>query len=199
MAHKSISAIALAGPLAALMIGLAPVTASAHRTPAPCDFITGGGYVFKDNGLMTNFGVHAGCKNGDFWGNINVLDHENQFHLKSVSITGYLWDPAVPNSRDFCGWGRINEQSELVQFRIRVTDNGEPGTTDEFGVIIDNHFSTGDRFFRISTRMLGGGSGGGGNIQLHKANPSTTKNPGFFSLTETDMCGDLSGPNAPTL
>jgi hypothetical protein len=47
--------------------------------------------------------------------------------------------------------------------------------------------------------MLGGGSGGGGNIQLHKANPSTTKNPGFFSLTETDMCGDLSGPNAPTL
>ena len=99
MAHKPISAIALAGSLAALMIGLAPVTASAHFTPAPCDFITGGGYVFKDNGLMTNFGVNAGCKNGDFWGNVNVLDHENQFHLKSVSITGYLWDPAAPNSR----------------------------------------------------------------------------------------------------
>jgi hypothetical protein len=196
--HKT--ALALAGSFAALTFAFAPATASAHLVPAPCDFVTGGGFVFKDDGLMTNFGVHAGCKNGDFWGEVNVLDHENQFHLKSVQITGYLFDPAFPNSRDFCGWGRINDQSELVQFRIRVTDNGEPGTNDQFGVIIDNHFSSGDRFFRISTRTLGGGSGGGGNIQLHKVNNSTTKNPGFFSdFDETSMCGDLSGPNAPTL
>jgi hypothetical protein len=34
----------------------------------------------------------------------------------------------------------------------------------------------------------------GGNIQLHKANPSTTAGPGFFELREWEMCGDLDRP-----
>ena len=190
--HKT--ALALAGTFAALAFGLAPTTASAHLVPAPCDFVTGGGFVFKDNGLMTNFGVHAGCKNGDFWGNVNVLDHENQFHLKSVQITGYLFDPAVPNSRDFCGWGRINDQSEEVMFRVRLVDNGEPGKNDTFGITIDNWYTNGDRFYRVSSRKLAGGEGGGSNVQLHKSNNSNSIDPGYFALQEWQMCGDMMHP-----
>src|SRR5258706_8260976 len=113
MSRKLTSALVIASAFAAGPLGLAaPITASAHFVPAPCDFITGGGYVFKDNGEMANFGAHGGCKNGQFWGNVNYIDHENQFHLNATRITGYLYDPESPNSRDICGWARINDQSQ---------------------------------------------------------------------------------------
>jgi len=45
-----------AGAVLALAAGLAvPMQAQAHWVPAPCDFITSGGYVFKDDGAMANF------------------------------------------------------------------------------------------------------------------------------------------------
>jgi len=66
----------VAGAIAALAAGLSvPMQAEAHYVPAPCDFITSGGYVFKDDGAMANFGAHGGCKNGQFWGNVNFVDH----------------------------------------------------------------------------------------------------------------------------
>src|SRR5258707_12770104 len=39
--------------------------------PSPCDFITGGGFVFTDSAAEANFGSHGGCKNGAFWGHVN--------------------------------------------------------------------------------------------------------------------------------
>src|SRR5829696_5701330 len=93
VAHKL--SLSIAGSLATLAFAVgAPVTAQAHWVPAPCDFITGGGFVWKDNGNMVNFGAHGGCKNGKFWGNFNVIDHENNFQMKAEKITGYLYDPA---------------------------------------------------------------------------------------------------------
>src|SRR5438128_423694 len=128
-------ALAAAGALAAIALGVAaPTTASAHMVPAPCDFVTGGGFVFKDNMQMANFGAHGGCKNGDWWGNVNYVDHENQFHMNATRITGYLWDPALPNARDICGFARINDQPQEVMFRVRLVDNGEPGSSDMFGI-----------------------------------------------------------------
>ena len=183
----------LAAALAAAILPM-PQPAEAHYVQAPCDFVTAGGYVFKDNFQMANFGAHGGCKNGKFWGNVNFVDHENQFHMKSEEITGYLVDPATPNARDICGWARINDQEQLVMFRVRLVDNGEPGKNDTFGITIDNWYTSGDRFYRVSSRKLANGEGGGGNVQLHKDNRSTSIDPGYFSLQEWQMCGDMAHP-----
>jgi len=179
----------------AAALGVASPEADAHWVQAPCDFITAGGYVFKDNFQQANFGAHGGCKNGKFWGNVNVVDHENQFHMKSTRITGYLYDPEAPTARDICGFARINEQEQEVMFRIRLVDNGEPGKNDEMGLTIDNWYhTTGPRFYKISSRKLANGEGGGGNVQLHKHNNSNSAGPGFFELKEWQMCGDMDHP-----
>ena len=101
MSRKWIPGAAIAASLAALALGIAaPTTALAHFVKAPCDFITSGGFVFKDDGKDVNFGAHGGCKNDDFWGHVNIVDHETNWHLSSTQITGYLFDPANPNARD---------------------------------------------------------------------------------------------------
>ena len=71
--------LALAG---ALIAG----SANAHFVPAPCDFITGGGWVIEDDGAKVNFGAHGGCKNGAFWGHVNVVHHgfNPPLHLRST-------------------------------------------------------------------------------------------------------------------
>jgi hypothetical protein len=139
--------------------------------------------------------AHGGCKNGEFWGHVNYVDHGTGYHIDSTQITGYLWDPAVPNARDICGWARLNDSDHLVQFRVRLVDNGEPGRNDMFGIIVDNQHTAGDRFYHVSTRSLADDRNGGGNVQLHNPNPSTTAGPGFFELREAQMCGeDLSTP-----
>jgi hypothetical protein len=194
MTRKSIPALALAGSLTALAMGISvPAEVQAHMVQAPCDFITSGGFVFKDNGAMANFAADGGCKNNNFWGEVNYVDHEHNFHLKSTEITGYLFDPANPNSRDICGKGVVNDSAYGIMFRIHLEDNGEPGKNDKFGVIIDNWHAP-ERFYVVSSRKLANGQGGGGNVQLHKSNPSTTASPGMLALKEWQMCGDLNSP-----
>jgi len=195
MNFKLSSALAFAAAALAAAGLSTPNTAHAHMVKAPCDFVTSGGFVFKDNGAMGNFGADGGCKNGDFWGKVNYVDHETGYHINSTRITGYLWDPAVPNARDICGWARLNDSDFEVQFRVRVVDNGEPGRNDMYGIIVDNQHTAGDRFYRVSTRSLADNRNGGGNVQLHKPNPSTTAGPGFFDLQEWQMCGDLNTPS----
>src|SRR5689334_2143088 len=99
----------LAATMLALTGALMAGSAKAHFVPAPCDFITGGGWVLSDSSANVNFGAHGGCKNGAFWGNVNVLDHTYNppGHLKSTEITGYLMDPEFPNARDICGIGEV--------------------------------------------------------------------------------------------
>lgn len=180
---------------AAAIAGTAvPREASAHWTPAPCDFVTAGGFVNKDDGKLANFGAHGGCKNDKFWGSVNFVDHETNFHLSSIEITGYLIDPAYPNTRDICGWARTNDEI-TVRFRVRLTDNGEPGVNDRFGIVVDTlNQIPGDRFYLVRDRKLADGGPGGGNVQLHGANPSTTASPAMQSLKEWQMCGDLNSP-----
>jgi len=170
---------------------LAAGSAYAHFVPAPCDFITGGGWVINNAGDKVNFGAHGGCKHGAFWGHVNVLDHSYNppAHLRSTNITGYLMDTASPNARDICGEGVVDggAGSFPVRFRVRMEDNGEPGKHDRFGLRLSNGYD-------LSTRELGppGEAGGGGNIQLHKPNKSTTgPNP---PPTEFEMCGGLPTP-----
>jgi hypothetical protein len=180
----------MAVPLA-LAGALATGTAHAHFVPAPCDFITGGGWVIGDEGTKVNFGAHGGCKNGAFWGHVNVVHHAYNppAHLKSTRITGYLMDPAFPNARDICGEGEVDggAGSFTATFRVRLEDNGEPGGLDRFGLRLSNGFV-------LTARELGppGPTDGGGNIQLHEPNGSTTgPSP---APTEAEMCGGLPPP-----
>ena len=157
--------------------------------PSPCDFITGGGFVLTDSGAQANFGSHGGCKNGAFWGHVNYVDHGGfsgamPYHVDSTQITGYLEDPAFPNAREICGSATTNA-GETVSFRVRMEDNGEPGTNDTFGIRLSNGYD-------LPPGLLGNGGQGGGNIQLHNSNPSSTApSP---PPSELQMCGGLATP-----
>jgi hypothetical protein len=187
---KVVSGLVAAVVVAAGLLVSTTIPASAHFVPTPCDFITGGGFVFKDSGARANFGAHGGCKHGAFWGHVNYVDHggfmgKTPYHVSSTEITGYLFDPAFPNARDICGFARTNAGEEGIRFRVRMEDNGEPGRDDRFGIRLSNGYL-------VTARLLGGGGPGGGNIQLHKPNNSTTApSP---APTEFEMCDDLTPP-----
>jgi hypothetical protein len=190
---KLIKASVAAAVIAVGVVALTtvPVRAGFYFVPSPCDFITGGGFIFTDAGEKANFGAHAGCKNGGFWGHLNYVDHGgfmgvSPYHVDSTEITGYLKedDPNFSTAREFCGVARTNA-GETVRFRVRMVDNGEPGRTDRFGIVLDNGYL-------VTTRFLGNGGPGGGNIQLHKPNPSTTGPDPQPSVDA--MCAGLPSP-----
>jgi hypothetical protein len=190
--HVRMAALAAAlVPLASVAVSRAVaqqscIQSSSVCVPSPCDFITGGGFVFTDSRAEANFGSHGGCKNGAFWGHMNYVDHggfmgATPYHVDSTEITAYLEDPTLPNARDICGTARTNA-GEIVQFRVRMDDNGEPGTNDTCGIRLSNGYD-------VTTRPLGdGGPGGGGNVQLHNFNPSSTA-----PISPPD-CGGLETP-----
>lgn len=182
--NRSKWALAAGGLLviAALAFTLGPaVEVWAHGIPRPCDFTTGGGWVFKDNGAKVNFGIVGGCKHEGFYGHVNVVDHSvtPPAHMNGP-VTGYF--DSGNGYRDLCGTGKLNDGS-MVKFRVRTKDNGEPGGLDRFGVEVA---SIG---YVLTTRELGppGLHGGGGNIQLHKGNKSNT-GP-LFPPDDFDVCG----------
>lgn len=154
--------------------------------PAPCDFLTSGGFVLTDLGKETNFGAHGGCKNGGFWGHLNFVDHGSGYHIDSLEVTGYLTPTPGSNIRDICGVATTNAaEGQPVWFRVRLVDNGEPGIADTFGI----RLSTG---YVVTSRLLGRSGPRGGNVQLHDPNPSTvgpTPSP-----DEQAMCAGIAAP-----
>jgi len=173
---KHVRAAALAAALVPLAaVAISPVVATARGSggsgivPSPCDFVTSGGFVIAPGGRDANFGAHGGCKHDGFWGHVNYVDHNSGYHLDSVQITGYSTPFQGSNIRDICGLATTNNPADPqpVAFRVRLVDNGEPGTADMFGIATSNGYM-------VQTRLLNNGMGGGGNIQLHEPNPSTT-------------------------
>ena len=175
--------------LIATIFVLSGGNASAHVVT--CDFTTGGGWILipsgtasgslglPESGEKANFGIVGGCKNGGFYGHANYVDHNNGLHVNGP-VTGYL-DPCIgecglrPGYRDLCGPAKTNQGFD-VYFRIRTKDNGEPGGDDRFGIKLVRQSNTADVVYLVPTRELGppGTTGGGGNIQFHKPNPSNT-------------------------
>jgi hypothetical protein len=191
---KHVRAAALAAalvPLASVAVSpaLAQIQGSGGTAtvPSPCDFVTSGGFVITDGGKEANFGAHGGCKNDGFWGHLNFVDHTTGYHVDSLDITGYLTPFPGSNIRDICGTATTNNplDPQPVLFRVRLIDNGEPGVADQFGI----QLSTG---YLVSSRLLNAGTHGGGNVQLHRPNPSTTgPNP---APNEDTMCGGVGAP-----
>ena len=170
----------LAGGLfaALLMLRGTPV-AKAHIVPSPCDFTTGGGFVITDNGNHANFGLVGGCKNGGFFGHVNFVDHDTTgtfagLHVSSDTIDAYFEPAAGSNVRDICGTADTNLFG-TVKFRARTEDNADPNAggkgVDKFGLKLTGVSPpyTGMSAVVVSTRLLAGG-----DIELHKPNPSTT-------------------------
>jgi hypothetical protein len=150
--------------------------------------VTSGGFVLTDYGSKANFGVHGGCKKGAFWGHVNYVDHRTGYHVDSLEVTGYLTPYPGSNVREICGLARTNAaEDQPVWFRIRLVDNEELGAADEFGI----RLSTG---YLVSTRSLNASHPGGGNVQIHESNPSTTApDP---TPDEMTMCNGVPSPLA---
>jgi hypothetical protein len=162
---------------AALALALVCSSANAWQ----CDFLTGGGFIVRDTGAKANFGVGGGCKDGSpTWGHLEYIDHGMDLNVHWTSITAYLEidSSAGPNgqptgARFICGTARTNLFGD-VDWVVAARDRGEPGSDDEFIIRLTQFGVTVYTTESDSDHTLGGSGPGGGNIQLHKPNPSTT-------------------------
>jgi hypothetical protein len=159
--------------------------------PAPCDFLTGGGFIITTGGgthapAKGNFGIGGGCKHGTpTWGHLEYHDHGNGLNAHWLTITAYLaegdglgdtaFDPKTKQptgTRLVCGTARTNLYGD-VDFMVRAHDEGEPGSEDEFDIRLAQNGRVVYGTELEGIHKLNDGNGGGGNIQLHKPNPST--------------------------
>jgi hypothetical protein len=186
--------VATLSALAAAVLMLVLTGPAVTAWDAPCDFLTGGGFIITTasgthDPAKANFAIGGGCKHGSpTWGHLNYIDHGNRLHVHWTSITAYLAegdglgdtviDPKTGQplgTRIICGTARTNQLGD-VDFMVRVRDAGEPGVADQF----DLRLSQGGAIVYTTENEpdvpheLNDGAGGGGNIQLHKPNPSTT-------------------------
>ena len=170
---------------------LALTLASGAANAWMCDFLTGGGFIIVD-GAKANFGVGGGCKDGTpTWGHLEYIDHGSGLNVHWTSMTGYFEESSGYSrgkpigSRIICGTARTNLYGD-VNFLVRANDTGEPGVNDEFDIrLVQNGAIVYTTEFSGFPHKLNDGNGGGGNIQLHEPNPSTTGN---FSPLDPSTC-----------
>lgn len=191
-----------AGAGCALAIAIAVIVMTTQGTvnamPTPCDFLTGGGFIMTTASnthdlAKGTFAIGGGCKQGmPTWGHLEYHDHGNGLNAHWLTITAYLAegpgtgdtsvDPKThqpTGTRLVCGTARTNLYGD-VDFMVRAHDHGEPGTEDLFDIRLKQNgvvVYTTENEFGFPHR-LNDGNGGGGNIQLHKPNPSTEGNLG---------------------
>jgi hypothetical protein len=180
---RLISALITGGLALATLIVFRSVPARAWNTggqvPSPCDFTTGGGFIFTNSafdfngatlpegGQKANFGLVGGCKNGGFFGHVNYVDHANGLHVSSDTITGYVdpcpgcSPPAANNARDICGTAEVTDPSTgqnfgTHNFRVRTIDaekqSSFPQPKDKFGIELQNQ--SGDIDYFVPVRCL---------------------------------------------
>ena len=199
MSRQARTATKFLSALALLISVMKPAPALAWEIP--CDFLTGGGFIIFQ-GSKANFGVGGGCKHGSpTWGHLEYIDHGSGLNVHWTSITGYMTDGDTSTdpktgqpigARYICGTARTNlpAPNDNVNFVVRAGDAGEPGPSDTFDISLRNQtthalvYATYPEHFCYhylgSSVPCSPGSNGGGNIQLHKPNPSTTGDFGGF-------------------
>jgi hypothetical protein len=194
------AAALVVAPLVGTMIAPVQVEARMEQVPDPCDFVTSGGFVVNpETGKKANFGVHGGCKNGEFWGHLNYVDHATGYHVNSLEVTAYLAPEGVESPvRDVCGIAQSNNplDPETFYFRARLIDNGEPGgpALDKFGLKLGSGYQLPpagyvDGTGAPSVVLALGTARPGGNVQLHSPNRSTVVLP---YVEEWTACGGLT-------
>jgi hypothetical protein len=187
-------------PVLALTGGLTGSFVSAQD----CDFVTGGGFIFPDAVKKANFGVAGGCKKGSLWGHLEYLDHGSllapattppPFKVHGTEVTGYFSPVEDSPIREIQGTARTNDPAHSeVTYCVQVADNGKGGSLDIFEIQLSDESGI---FYTAGPQPLGGG-----NIKLHKHNPSNTGDfstgsclvtacalPGESCVNDTDCCG----------
>lgn len=180
----------LSGALAALGLAAVAVFASERVVAASnCDNLTGGAFMYV-NGAKATFGVGGGCKDGSgtssspatYWGHFEYEDHGTGLTVHGTSVTAYHnWDSNGNDAngqpvgrRLICGAASTNDPAHPnVYFAVVAADYGEPGTTDSFEVLLTDTSAT-YPYYDTGVQTLGGGAAGGGNLQLHNPNSSTS-------------------------
>jgi hypothetical protein len=170
----------------------------------PCDFVTGGGFIVRDSGDKANFGVAGSCKNDFSWGHLEYVDHSYTppLNVHWTSITAYLGPGCSPtgpsDARCICGTA-TSDVFGNVEFGVVVEDVDEPGVNDVFKIRLTQGGQPVYTTESDSDHTLGGSGHGGGNIQLHKPDPSSTFGgscpafppvcmPGGACQTNADCC-----------
>jgi hypothetical protein len=164
-----------------------------------CDFLTGGGWIIH-NSAKANFSIAGSCRPGGnghgLWGHLQYIDHGTglNVHWKTITAysdagTGTTFDPKTgqPHGiRFICGTARTNRFGD-VDWVVRAEDNSEPGVNDVFIIRLshgdDDPLYTTEGLGSEDDNTLGGTRPGGGDIQLHKQNPSITES--FTELNRT--------------
>jgi uncharacterized repeat protein (TIGR01451 family) len=177
----------------ALGAGDSPVRA---QTVQPCDFLTGGGFIYPQGQVMGTKGTLAiagGCKHGSgstppvpYWGHLQYHDHGINLKVHGTEITAYLPDLLLmdPKARLICGNGRTD--AGTVTFLVRAKDGKTSGTPDTFDIQVAG---------ATTYSTFGGGPHplGGGNIELHKPNPSNSGT--FGGVCPLLATGGADGPD----
>jgi hypothetical protein len=141
--------------------GDATKTWTLPATTALCEItITGGGQITATNGDLGTFGgVARSDAAGNASGNEQYQDHggptQAAIDVKSINILAITCTSDFKTAQVF-GNATINGSGSFP-FRIRMTDNGDPGIgQDVYGIIISTGYVSGDKILE------------GGNIQIHK-------------------------------
>lgn len=142
------------------------IVASAHAdihcglcTDLGDDFTTGGGWITANAAPQARkyFAVAGGYKNGEPWGHLTYLDRATGLRVKGTGVLKYTNTSTANGTTSVIkGTGELADGSP-VSYTATVTDNGEPGDTDQFSLALDNGYNSG-----------AGDVLGGGNIQFHQ-------------------------------
>ena len=131
-------------------------------TPPPstafCEVkITQGGWIIAINGDRANFGGNAQVdKNGNVQGNENYQDQgpAQPRHVQSIELLATTCSSDLTAASIF-GTATVDGMGNYI-FRIDVTDMGDPGINDSYGIMMSDGYLSGQR------QLLGG------NVQIHK-------------------------------
>lgn len=131
-------------------VGITCGTTTTPNCPVQ-DFVTGGGYVMM-NGAKANFGFVGGLKPNGLQGHLQFNDKSATGpRISGKTVTSYS---GTGLARQVVYGCTVNGTASTCT--MNVTDNGEPGTSDLFGLSTSGGYATGSQVIS------------GGNIQLHK-------------------------------
>jgi Bacterial Ig-like domain (group 1)/Beta-propeller repeat len=132
-------------------------------TPPPstelCEVkITQGGWIVAKNGDRASFGGNARVSHdgSSVEGQQEYQDHgpAQPRNVHSIELVATTCSDDLTSASIF-GTATIDGSGEFV-FRIDVTDVGEPGTNDSYGIMLSDGYASGQKQL------------GGGNVQIHK-------------------------------
>jgi len=141
-------------------IAVATKTWTVPASTAFCEVaITNGGWIIATNGDQASFGGDAkvSADGTSIQGQEQYQDHGpvQPFNMHSINLTATTCSSDLKQATIF-GTATIDGSGNYV-FRIDVTDNGQSGANDSYGLILSNGYASGQQTLQ------------GGNVTIHKS------------------------------